>query len=99
MLPALHLLVHLVVDLFVFIIFVTVIASWLIAFGVVNKHNQFVSMVLQTCYGLTEPVLRPIRRFLPSFGGIDISPIVALFAVWTLESLLHNTVFEGVPVG
>ena len=99
MLPALHLLIHLVVDLFVFIIFVTVIASWLIAFGVVNKQNQFVSTVLQACYALTEPVLRPIRRFLPSFGGIDISPIVALFAIWTLESLLHNTVFEGVRVG
>ena len=99
MLPALHLLVHLVVDLFVFIIFVTVISSWLIAFGVVNKNNQFVSMVLQTCYALTEPVLRPIRNLLPRFGSIDISPIIALIAVQVLESLLHNTVFQGVPVG
>ena len=99
MLPALHLLVHLVFDLFVFVLIATVISSWLIAFGVVNPHNQFVDMVLRTCHALTDPVLRPIRRFLPSFGGIDISPIIALIAVQVLESLLHNTVFQGVPVG
>ena len=96
MIEALHTLIHLSLNLFVFILIVTVISSWLIAFGIVNRHNQFVSMVLQTCYGLTEPVLRPIRNVLPSFGGIDISPIVVLIGIEVLKSLLHNTVFEGI---
>ena len=96
MLEALHTLIHLSLNLFVFVLIVTVVSSWLIAFGIVNRHNQFVATVLQTCYALTEPVLRPIRRMLPSFGGIDISPIIVLIGIEVLKSLLHNTVFEGI---
>ena len=96
LLEALHTLIHLSLNLFVFVLIVTVVSSWLIAFGIVNRHNQFVATVLQTCYALTEPVLSPIRRMLPSFGGIDISPIIVLIGIEVLKTLLHNTVFEGI---
>ena len=54
--------------------------SWLVAFGVVNMRNQFIRMVVDLLYRVTEPVLRPIRRFLPNLGGVDISPVVAAAA-------------------
>ena len=49
--------------------------SWLVAFNVVNARNQFVAMVGDFLYRVTEPVLRPIRNMLPNLGGIDISPL------------------------
>ena len=99
MLAALDFLVHAVVQLYIFILIATVIASWLIAFGVVNRHNQFVDAVLRTCYALTEPLLRPIRNILPNMGGIDISPIVVLIGLQLLVVLLDNTIFSPVHSG
>ena len=74
-----------VTQLYIIVIFVAVILSWLIAFNVINRHNQFVNAVWQTCYALTEPALRPIRNMLPSLGGIDISPIILLIGVNALR--------------
>ena len=50
--------------------------SWLVAFGVINVRNQVIRVIVDLLYRVTEPVLRPIRRFLPNLGGIDISPVV-----------------------
>ncbi|MGV6819696.1 MAG: YggT family protein [Parvularcula sp.] len=81
------------VGLWIFLLMVSVIASWLIAFGVVNPRNQIVATILQVSYGLTEPVLRPIRRVIPSIGGIDISPIIALVGIRALQSGLNHYLF------
>ncbi|MEZ5920102.1 MAG: YggT family protein [Parvularculaceae bacterium] len=70
-----------VIQLYIFVVFVAVIMSWLISFNVINRHNQFVDAVWRTCLALTEPLLRPIRNMLPSMGGIDISPIILLIAL------------------
>ena len=51
-------------------------------------HNDIVRQIRYALFRLTEPVLGPIRRFLPDLGGIDLSPIVALIAIWFLRSLL-----------
>lgn len=83
-----------VVQLYVIVIFITVIMSWLVAFNVINRHNQFVDAVWRTCIGLTEPLLRPIRRMLPSLGGIDISPIVLLIAVSAFRFGMNYYVFN-----
>ncbi|MBI1364980.1 MAG: YggT family protein [Alphaproteobacteria bacterium] len=82
-----------VIQLYIFVIFVTVILSWLLAFNVINRHNQFVDAVWRTCLALTEPLLRPIRRVLPSMGGIDISPIILLIGVGALRYGLNYYVF------
>lgn len=96
MLAALHTLVHLSLEFYLLVLIVTIVASWLVAFGVINPHNRFVDMVLRTCHALTEPVLRPLRNLLPNLGGIDISPIFVFIGIRVLQSLLHNTIFEGV---
>ncbi|HYG89702.1 MAG TPA: YggT family protein [Azospirillum sp.] len=81
-------LAYIILDLFKWVLLITVILSWLIAFSVINTRNRFVYLVSDFTYRVTEPVLRPIRGFIPNLGGIDISPIIALLIVWFLQSLI-----------
>ena len=81
-------LINAVINIFIFILIVQVIMSWLIAFNVVNTRNRFVYMVADIAYKITEPVLRPIRRILPSFGGIDLSPVVLILLLGFIQRLL-----------
>ena len=85
---ALYWLITTVIDLFVWIIILQVILSWLIAFNVVNTQNRFVYLVGDFLYRITEPVLRPIRRVLPSLGGIDLSPLVLILLLYFALQLL-----------
>ncbi|MEO0398228.1 MAG: YggT family protein [Pseudomonadota bacterium] len=80
-------------QLYTFVIIIGVVLSWLIAFNVVNRHNQVVDAIYRTCTALTEPVLAPIRRMLPSLGGIDISPIILLIGIGALQTGLGHYVF------
>jgi YggT family protein len=68
----------LVIDLFIWVIIIGAILSWLIAFNVVNTNNRFVQMIADMLWRMTDPALRPIRRFMPNLGGIDISPVVLI---------------------
>jgi len=79
-----------VLSLYVWILIVGAVLSWLTAFDVVNTRNRFVSLVGEFCYRVTEPALRPIRRFMPVVGGLDLSPMVLIFAIWFLQSFLRN---------
>jgi YggT family protein len=72
------------VQIYVFIIIIGAVLSWLVAFDVVNTRNRLVAMILEFTYRLTEPALRPIRSVLPNLGGIDISPIILLLILWYL---------------
>ena len=74
-----------VLEFYSYLIVAAAIVSWLVAFSVINVRNQFVRMIVDFLYRLTEPVLRPIRRFLPNLGGIDISPVVVLFVILFLS--------------
>ena len=65
-----------VITLYIWCLFIFVILGWLINFSVINTQNRFVYLVMDFLFKVTEPPLRPIRRFVPNFGGIDISPIV-----------------------
>lgn len=85
---SLYWLIDTVLEIYIYIIVASAILSWLIAFNVVNTRNQFVYMVGNTLYRLTEPALRPIHRFLPTLGGIDVSPVVLLLAISFVRSLL-----------
>lgn len=75
-------------DLFTFILIVHAILSWLLAFGVINRHNQFVMTVYSFTQQLIEPLLRPIRRFVPTFNGLDLSFIV----LWLLLALTKRVI-------
>ncbi|WP_421693823.1 YggT family protein [Aestuariivirga sp.] len=70
-----------VINIYFWIILAMVIMSWLVAFGIVNRSNQYVRQISYALERLTEPLLKPIRRFLPDLGGIDISPIILLIAM------------------
>jgi YggT family protein len=83
-------------SLYKFVIVAGAILSWLIAFGVVNIRNDFVRSIWNLFLALTEPLLRPIRNFLPNTGGIDISPIVLLLAVMLVERIIYYYVYPFV---
>lgn len=77
-----------VINIFVWLIILQVVLSWLIAFNVINTSNRFVYMVGDFLYRITEPVMRPIRRILPNLGGIDLSPLVLLLLLFFAQRLL-----------
>jgi len=78
-----------VIDLYIYVIIGSAILSWLIAFNVVNTQNKFVYMVYDVLHRLTEPALAPIRRFMPTLGGLDISPVVLLLGLIFLQNFIR----------
>jgi YggT family protein len=84
-------------QLYVWIIIITALMSWLISFNVINFRNEFVRMIWDTLNRLTEPVLRPIRERLPSMGGVDISPLVVILLVWLISREIETYVYPYVP--
>ena len=87
-------LIDIVLGLYVWILIAAVVMSWLISFNVVNTSNRIVYVIADFLYRLTEPLLVPIRRFLPNLGGLDLSPVVLLLAVWFLRDVLRRLAFE-----
>ena len=76
------------INVYIWVIIISAVLSWLIAFNVVNTHNRFVATVADTLWRLTEPALRPIRGFLPNLGGIDVSPVILIIILLTIEYML-----------
>lgn len=87
---SLVILISQVINIYLWIVIAMVIMSWLIAFNVVNLGNKFVYSVHDILNKLTEPVLGPIRRFLPNLGGIDLSPIVLVLGLLFVQNLLFE---------
>ncbi len=82
----------LALDIYWWILIASAIFSWLYAFNVVNPRNQVVGMIGNFLYKATEPVLRPIRSFLPDLGGIDISPIIVLLIIFFIRQFIITTI-------
>ncbi len=76
------------IELYIFLVIASAILSWLVAFNVVNVRNQFVYMIGDFLHRITEPALRPIRRFMPNLGGIDISPVILILVLFFAQELL-----------
>lgn len=87
-------LIDIILSLYVWVLFFSIIMSWLIMFNVVNSSNKFVYVVADFLYKVTEPVLRPIRRFMPSIGGLDLSPIVLLLGIWFIRAVLGRLAIQ-----
>ena len=79
-----------IIKIYLWIIIINAILSWLVAFNVLNTQNKFVFSVLDVTYKLTDPALNKIRRFIPTFGSIDISPVVLILIL----IFLRNVIFE-----
>ena len=92
--PIAALLIQLL-EIYKWIVLIAVVVSWLAAFNVINEHNNIVRAILRILYSLTEPVFRPIRKILPNFGGLDLSPIVVLVGIWFLQYTIQYLAFRG----
>ena len=79
-----------VVNFYIWVLIINAGLSWLVAFNVLNTQNKFVYSILEFSYRITTPPLGIIRRYLPNFGSVDISPIILIF----LLHFLRNLVFE-----
>jgi YggT family protein len=89
---ALLFLVYGLINLIIFVVIVMAILSWLIAFDVLNIRNPNVNRIVRALDAMTDPMLRPIRRFLPNLGGIDVSPIILLLLLQALKILIDRTI-------
>jgi YggT family protein len=78
----------LALQLYIYLLIAAAVLSWLIAFNVVNTRNQFVAMVGEFLYRITEPLLRPIRNIMPNLGGIDISPVILILIIILIENII-----------
>ena len=77
-----------IIDLYKLVLIIYIILTWMINFNVINTSNRFVYSMMDILYRLSEPSLRLVRRYIPTFGNIDISPIVVFLLLWFLQSLL-----------
>ena len=77
-----------IIDLYVWVIILSAVLSWLVAFDIVNMRNRFVYLVGDALNRLTEPVYRPVRRLLPDMGGLDLSPLIVILGLWFLRDLM-----------
>lgn len=87
---SLILLVDIILNIYTWLLIAWVVMSWLISFDVINTRNRLVYVVSDFLYRITEPVLRPIRRFVPDIGGIDISPVILLLLIWLIRDMMFR---------
>ena len=87
---SIFLLVDSIINIYIWLIIINAILSWLVAFNVLSTQNRFVFTVLNATHQLTDPVLNKIRRFIPNLGSIDISPVVLIL----LLIFIRNLFFE-----
>jgi YggT family protein len=83
-----------VLEIYKWIVIAAVIVSWLTAFNVINRYNNFVRTILRILLSLTEPVFRQIRRVIPAIGGLDLSPIVVFVIIWFLQYTIQWASFR-----
>ena len=87
---SLVILISQITELFIWLLIIQAIMSWLTNFGIINTQSNFVNMIGSFLYKVTEPLLRPIRKLLPEFGGVDISPVILIM----LLIFFRNILFE-----
>lgn len=92
---ALFSLIDKIIEIYLFFIFVWVIMSWLISFGLVPAYSRFVMGMMDFLFRITEPALGRIRRLIPPIGGIDLSPLVLILLVYFVRDLLREIWFSG----
>jgi YggT family protein len=84
-----------IVSLYIWILIINAIISWLVAFNILNTSNRFVYSVLEVSYKLTSPALNFIRRYLPNLGSIDISPVILILGLMFLRNFIFEMFVPG----
>ena len=77
-----------IINLYQFVLLIYIITTWLVSFNIINTSNRFIYSMMEVLYRLCEPGLRLVRQYLPSFGSIDISPVIVYLLLWFIKSLL-----------
>ena len=93
--PLIYVLI-IALDLYLWLVVIAAVLSWLISFEIINTSNRVVYMIADFLYRITEPALRPIRRLMPNLSGIDISPVILIFIIYFLQRVLghvHRSLF------
>ena len=84
-----------VLAIYTFVVVISVVLTWLVQFNVVNTSNQFVYMIGDFLYRITDPLLKRIRSVVPPIGGIDLSPLILLLALFFIRSQVQNNLIIG----
>ena len=87
-------LISQIIEIFIWLLIAQAILSWLVAFNIVNTTNNLINLIGNFLYKVTEPLLRPIRRLLPDFGGVDVSPVILIILLIFFRNLLFE--YSGV---
>ena len=94
MIAGLLLAIDFLLNVLVLLIIIQAILSWLVAFNVINTHNDFVRGLMRGLDRILEPIYRPIRKVLPDFGGLDFSPMVVIILLMVLRKLLEGVALD-----
>lgn len=86
-----------VLNLMIWLLIIQAIMSWLIAFNVINRRNQFVATVWSFMLAITEPILKPIRSIIKPFNGLDLSPLILMLVIFFLRDAMWRYVYPAVP--
>ncbi len=81
-------LISTVIGLYMWAVIISIVLTWLVQFNVINTSNRMVYQIGDFLYRITEPVLRPVRRVIPSVGGIDLSPLIVILALGFLQQFI-----------
>ena len=92
-------IIHILIQVVWWIIIIQAILSWLVAFNVINTYNDFVRQLLFALDKITAPIYRPIRRVMPDFGALDLSPLVALLLIVILQMVIHHAEIQVAAAG
>jgi len=84
-----------IITIYLWIIIINAILSWLVAFKILNTQNRFVFSVLDATYKMTDPALNKIRSFIPSFGSIDLSPVILILFLMFLRNIIFEIFAPG----
>ena len=84
-----------IITIYLWIIITNAILSWLVAFNILNTQNRFVFSILDATYKMTDPALNKIRRFIPTFGSIDVSPVVLILILMFLRNIIFEIFAPG----
>ena len=84
-----------IITIYLWIIIINAVLSWLVAFNILNTQNRFVFSVLDATYKMTDPALNKIRRLIPTFGSIDVSPVVLILILMFLRNIIFEIFAPG----
>ena len=77
-----------IINLYQFLLLIYIIATWLVNFNIINVSNKFIYSIMEVLYRLCEPSLNIVRRYIPNFGNLDISPVIVYLGLWFLKNLI-----------